>query len=1021
MALAPGTRFGPYEVLTPIGSGGMGEVYRASDTRLDRTVAIKVLSPALATNPQFRERFSREARSISALNHPNICAVYDVGEAAVGAPETTAQFLVMEYLQGETLAARLARGPVPIGEAIEIAMEIASAVDAAHRHGIIHRDLKPGNVFLVRRQPGSAGSTAKLLDFGLAKIAVAGKPGELVTAMPTVTSPITAQGTILGTFQYMAPEQIEGGEADTRTDIFAFGVLLYEMVAGRPAFQGKSQASLIGAILKDTPPPLTAVQPDAPPPLDYLIGTCLAKDPDERVQNAHDLLLQLHGIAQAPAAADSRASPARSSGRGRQIAWLAAGLAVGLGSAAILWRLQRPPADDRVVARARYALPEGQGFARTGRRNLAISPDGTRFVYSANQYLYLRAMNQLDAEPMRATNEDPMEPLFSPDGAWLAYFARGGTTLQKIALSGGAPVTLAELPAPPHGAAWQGATIVFAMNSATASGIFTVSEGGGQPQPLLTVDPARRARLAAAVAGRPPSRAVHGDAPQGRSRRRHDCRPVPGHGSAQGSREGGNRRADSADRPVDLHPRRQALRAAVRRAHARGRPRAGAARRRRVRPWWRPYAVSATGTLIYQSIQTSSPRTLVWVDRTGREQPISVPPGDYLDPRISPDGTQLAVSLATDIWIALLVKPVLRQLTFTQTPEFNPIWTRDGRHVVFDSRTSEGRVEITRKLADGTGSAEVVVPAPAGYPKTVSADGRQLVYHTAAQRQIAMLWSAAAPAQPLVQAPSPTWAFNAEISPDGRWIAYQSDQSGRFSCTSALSRKWTAACGKCRRSAARIRSGRGTAASSFSLPAPGMLMSVPVSLAPAFAHGPAAPLFPAASSPSTRRGTTTSPATGAASCSSRAQRRSSGRRSWWCPTGSARSGRGSTDRKRVLAFRLKPEATQTGKNRNSQTGKPANPRLREQLLHDLAVHVGQAEVAALEAVGQLRVVDAEQVQDRGVQVVDVDGVVDDVVAEVVGLAVARCPRLMPPPAIQMREAARVMVAAVVRRRSACPG
>jgi serine/threonine-protein kinase len=849
MALARGTRFGPYEVLTPIGSGGMGEVYCASDTRLDRTVAIKVLSPALATNPQFRERFSREARSISALNHPNICAVYDVGEAAVGAPATTAQYLVMEYLHGETLAARLARGPLPIGEAIEIAMEIASALDAAHRHGIIHRDLKPGNVFLVRRPPGSAGSTAKLLDFGLAKIAAAGKPGEPVTAMPTVTAPITAQGTILGTFQYMAPEQIEGGEADARTDIFAFGVLLYEMVAGRPAFQGKSQASLIGAILKDTPPPLTAVQPDAPPPLDYLIRTCLAKDPDARIQNAHDVLLQLHGIAQAPAAADSRASPARPSGPGRQIAWLAAGLALGLGSAAILWPLQRPTADDGVVARARYALPEGQVFARTGRRNLAIAPDGTRFVYSANQYLYLRALNQLEAEPMRATNEDPMEPLFSPDGAWLAYFARGGHTLQKIALSGGAPVTLAELPAPPQGAAWQGATIVFAMNSATASGIFTVSEGGGQPQPLLTVDPA----------------VERVSQPRLLDDRRHVLftvtppKVVPGEGTivVQSLDTGQRKVLVKGGTGAQILPTGQLIYIHDDKLFAQPFD----ARTLEVAPapvqlvegvfgpGGGQYAVSATGTLIYQAIQTPSPRTVVWVDRTGREQPIDVPPGDYLDPRISPDGTQLAVSLATDIWIALLEKPVLRQLTFTQTPEFNPIWTRDGRHVVFDSRTSEGLVEITRKLADGTGSVEVVVPAPAGYPNTVSTDGRQLVYHTAGQRPITMLWSGAAPAQPLVQAPSPTRLFNAEISPDGRWIAYQSDQSGRYLVYVRPFPQVDGGMWEVSKMGGSYpvwaRNGREL----FFIASTGMLMSVPVSLAPAFAHGPAAPLFPAGQFP----------------------------------------------------------------------------------------------------------------------------------------------------------------------------
>ena len=306
MALTGGTRLGPYEILTLIGAGGMGEVYRARDTRLDRIVAIKVLPPALAADPQFRERFAREAKSISSLNDPNICALYDVGEApGTAADSASAHFLVMEYLEGETLAARLGRGSLPLPEALRIAAEIASALDAAHRQGIVHRDLKPGNVFLVRRSGSSTStsSTAKLLDFGLAKFA-ANVSDPLLTAMPTATTPITAQGTLLGTFQYMAPEQIEGGDVDARTDIFAFGALLFEMVTGRPAFQGKTQASLFGAILKDEPPPITQLQPVAPPALDYLVRTCLAKDPDARFQSAHDIRLQVKWIADGSNARD---------------------------------------------------------------------------------------------------------------------------------------------------------------------------------------------------------------------------------------------------------------------------------------------------------------------------------------------------------------------------------------------------------------------------------------------------------------------------------------------------------------------------------------------------------------------------------------------------------------------------------------------------------------------------------------------------------------------------------------------
>ena len=288
MPLSPGARLGAYEVLSLIAAGGMGEVYKAKDTRLNRMVAIKVLTPQLASDPQFRERFDREARTISQLDHPHICALYDVGEH-----QGTA-FLVMQYLEGETLADRIARGALPFGDAGAIASEIADALDKAHRAGIVHRDLKPGNIFLTK-------TGARLLDFGLAKPGGAVHVGSVASALPTAqvpdadNHPLTARGTILGTYQYMAPEQIEGDEADARTDIFAFGAVMYEMFTGQRAFKGKSQASLIGAILKDEPQPIPSLQPVIPASLDHVVRTCLAKNPDDRWQTAHDVLLQLSG------------------------------------------------------------------------------------------------------------------------------------------------------------------------------------------------------------------------------------------------------------------------------------------------------------------------------------------------------------------------------------------------------------------------------------------------------------------------------------------------------------------------------------------------------------------------------------------------------------------------------------------------------------------------------------------------------------------------------------------------------
>ena len=295
----------------------MGEVYKARDSRLDRIVAIKVLRAQLAADPQFLERFDREAKSISALNDPNICTLYDVGEASIAGSDPATRYLVMEYLEGETLAERLRRGALPIAEALRIASGIASALDRAHRQGIVHRDLKPGNVFLVKGSSSSAPTTVKLLDFGLAKLRPATSlPGGQMTA--TAPEPLTARGTILGTLQYMAPEQIEGA-ADARTDIFAFGVLLFEIVTGRRAFDGKSQASLLSAILKDDPPPLSTLQPLAPPALDFLVRTCMAKDPDARFQTAHDVLLYLNWIAEGGAlpASPHQSSPIASAASAR--------------------------------------------------------------------------------------------------------------------------------------------------------------------------------------------------------------------------------------------------------------------------------------------------------------------------------------------------------------------------------------------------------------------------------------------------------------------------------------------------------------------------------------------------------------------------------------------------------------------------------------------------------------------------------------------------------------------------------
>ena len=383
MPLPTGTRFGPYLLESLVGAGGMGEVYRARDTRLDRVVAVKVLPPALASEPHFRARFENEARAISSLDHPHICALYDVGEH-----DGTA-FLVMQYLEGETLASRLSRGPMPLADTLRHAREIADALAKAHGSGIVHRDLKPGNVMLTK-------SGAKLLDFGLAR---ASRPAvqQVMASALTAAPDLTAQGTIVGTFQYMAPEQLEAKDADARTDIFAFGAVLYEMLTGRRAFEGKSQASLIAAILEHEPPSLSTVQPLTPAGLDRLVRTCLAKDPDARWQSARDLERELAWMADSPSATPAVADARPPFGRRTKapaVLTLAAGALLGLliGFAVARWMPSRPrpvsmlrtlistaPADQLRSQVADQTLSSGH----LSRPSIALSPDGQTIVFSA--------------------------------------------------------------------------------------------------------------------------------------------------------------------------------------------------------------------------------------------------------------------------------------------------------------------------------------------------------------------------------------------------------------------------------------------------------------------------------------------------------------------------------------------------------------------------------------------------------------------------------------------------------------
>ena len=430
--LNAGTLLGPYRIDALLGSGGMGHVYRATDTRLNRTVAVKVLPKALASDPQFRARFDREAHAIASLNHPHICALHDIGR------QEGVDFLVMEYLQGETLARRLEQGRLSIDQTLSLAVQIADALAAAHRQGIVHRDLKPGNIMLTR-------SGAKLLDFGLAQsatVVAANSP----PIMPTKPSSVTEEGTILGTLQYMAPEQLEGKDADARTDIFAFGAVVCEMLTGKKAFNGKSRASVIGAIMHAEPPAIATLTL-TPAALDRIVRTCLAKDPDNRWQSARDLSRELQWVA--------HGRPAPALIPKRSMVWNALRIAAAVIVFAALggyaaWTLKPAPSrSEAVTRRFSVTLPEAVRLTGGLTRHIAMSPDGSRIVLVANDQLYVRNL-AADEEfhPITGTDQNLRLgfPFFSPDGQWLAFWSEsGGGTLKKIPVTGGAAIPICEV------------------------------------------------------------------------------------------------------------------------------------------------------------------------------------------------------------------------------------------------------------------------------------------------------------------------------------------------------------------------------------------------------------------------------------------------------------------------------------------------------------------------------------------------------------------------------------------------
>jgi Tol biopolymer transport system component len=770
--ISAGTRLGPYDIEAPLGSGGAGEVYRARDTRLGRAVAIKVLNTAGVDAAALRERLQREARAISQLAHPHICTLFDIGVTPDGV-----SYLVMELIDGETLDQAIARAPLPLPQAIAWGSQIADALGAAHRAGIVHGDLKPGNVMVTR-------GGVKLLDFGLAserpRVTAAAEPDQVTRT--TVIAPVTG---VTGTLQYLAPEQIEGQSASERSDIFACGAVLYEMVTGAKAFTGQTPASVIAAILREEPPAVTTVRPDAPAGLERLVQACLAKDPADRWQSAADLARELRWLDTVP-----REGRRIEASRPAWLMWAAGTAAVLLIAAVLLLAreyLKPPPRDPGAVARTSVLLPDGlqfpAGSTLGGVGRFAVSPDGRRLVFvgvdtSGNQMLWLRPLDALSATPLPGT-AGASSPFWSPDSESIAFVAQG--QLRAITLPGGEPRVIATSAFNATGT-WSGDTILFTPSP--VSPISRVPASGGTPRPVTRLDkeagdvvhrspsflPDGRHFLYVAVAAR-----TGGTTPRAVYVGSIDEQDGPARlllesGSTAKYADGylvSLRENTLVAQPFD--PARLSLS---------GDPRIIADQVELSGVASATFGFSDTGALVYQTSNGGS--QLVWVDRQGRPGDPVGEAGHYGDLELSPDGRQVAVSLldptvsTRDVWLVDLARGVRTRLTTDRADDVAPVWSADETRIAFASNRT-GHFELYQKAASGIGADERIGGADGeGYPSTWAPDGG-LLFWTFVGRELGVL-------RMVGQTPAETWiggASQATVSPDGRWALYVSGETGR--------------------------------------------------------------------------------------------------------------------------------------------------------------------------------------------------------------------------------------------------
>jgi eukaryotic-like serine/threonine-protein kinase len=781
MALTSGTKLGPYEIQSPLGAGGMGEVYRAKDTRLDRTVAIKILPTHLSASPEFKQRFEREARAISSLNHPHICQLYDVGS------QEGTDFLVMEFLDGETLAERLRKGALPLPELLKIGIEVAEALEVAHRAGIVHRDFKPGNIMLTK-------SGTKLMDFGLAKPASLGATGSgsapLLSAArtmsgPTPVSPLTTAGSIVGTIQYMSPEQIEGKEADARSDIFAFGAVLYEMAMGKRAFEGKSQISVASAILEKDPEPIAATKPLTPVAFDYLVAACLAKDREDRFQSAHDVRLQLKGISQSSQSPAASAPAPASRTLGQLL--LPLGGAILLVAALIIFFLSRQASTPPLSVRAYIPPPPQTTFRASGfdAGPVVISPDGKTLAFSAvddkgRTNLWLRPLDTQQATMLPST-EDAATPFWSPDSHYLAFIA--DRKLKTISVSGGDAQTLTDDVYSDVGDWSPDGIILFCKQN--FGPISQIAASGGP------VSPATRLNQ---------NEFVHSDPsflPDGK----HFLYASSQLGEPTRIKVGVLGKADQDG--IVIGPGALAAFASghllfVRAGHIQAQPfnprtftlsgdpqTIGEAR---------TFSVSQNGVLAYH--ESSAESELKLFDRSGSLIGTPGPQAVYSDPRFSPDGKSIAVTIEdprsgkSDIWVFPVAGGQPTRITFGPG-DYWPVWSPDGKQLAY-AVSENGKVSIRRRSLDGRQPEEVLYQNDAyinGSAIDWSPDGKYLSLDLESKEGIFSNWILPLIAddktgerkifQPPAASHMTVSQYDGRFSSDGRWMAYFSYETGR--------------------------------------------------------------------------------------------------------------------------------------------------------------------------------------------------------------------------------------------------